>query len=131
MHFLLNKLIENPLTMKIGSFKEKSGEQEIKIRPKLVLESSFSKEIQIVLKQGQKMKEHQTPFPIIVHLLEGEIDFGVNGKNYSLNKDSIIALEGAVPHDLRAKKDSIIRLTISKFDTYERIENVIDDSTHE
>ncbi len=27
------------------------------------------------------MKEHQTPFPIVVEMVEGELDFGVEGKN--------------------------------------------------
>jgi quercetin dioxygenase-like cupin family protein len=93
-----------------------------KIVTKVILESSFSKEIRILLKSGQVMKEHKAPFPIIVHLLEGEIDFGVQGAVHLLKKGAIITLEGNIPHDLTARKDSIVRLTLSKLDKAERVE---------
>lgn len=97
---------------------------EAKPEIKLVLETPFSKEIRIVFKAGQLMKEHQTPFPIVVEIVEGEIDFGVNGEIYSVKKGELLTLEGSVPHDLLAKKDSIVRLTLSKFDTVERVQEV-------
>ena len=92
---------------------------------KLVLETPFSKEIRIAFKEGQLMKEHQTPYPIVVEIVDGEIDFGVNGETHSVKKGALLTLEGNVPHDLLAKKDSIVRLTLSKFDAVERVEQVI------
>lgn len=74
------------------------------------------------------MKEHKTPFPIIVHLLEGEINFGVQGAVHLLKKGAIITLEGDVPHDLTALKDSIVRLTLSKLDKVERVKKVAENS---
>lgn len=91
---------------------------------KLILETPFSKEIRITLKEGQLMKEHKTLFPIVVEIVEGEIDFGVNGKIHSVVKGELLTLEGNIPHDLLAKKDSIVRLTLSKFDTVERVQEV-------
>lgn len=102
---------------------------EDKIKTKVVLETSFSKEIRIVMKEGQEMKEHKTKFPIIVHVLEGLVDFRVQGKVHAFDKGSIISLDDNIPHDLFAKKDSIVRLTLSKQDTVDRVEKVIDDST--
>ncbi|WP_369412540.1 hypothetical protein [Mesonia aestuariivivens] len=32
------------------------------------------------------MKEHKAPLPIIVHILEGNIDFGIEGEIKSLKK---------------------------------------------
>ena len=100
-----------------------------KIKTQLILESSFSKEIRILLKKGQIMKEHKTPFPIIVHVLEGEISFGLKGKVHQLKKDEILALEGNIPHDLTAETDSIVRLTLSKLDKAERVEKVAESSS--
>lgn len=110
--------------MQIASFNEELAFNGLKIVTKLILETSFTKEIRILLKEGQMMKEHKTAFPIVVHLLEGEIDFGVNGSVHSLNKGGMITLEGNIPHDLTAKKDSIVRLTLSKSDQAERVEQV-------
>ncbi len=90
----------------------------------LLLETSFTKEIRIALKKHQIMKEHQAPFPIIVQIIEGKIDFGVNNRILKLEKGGIITLEGGVPHDLKALEDSIIRLTLKKIDKASRVEKV-------
>ena len=92
---------------------------------KVLLETSFSKEIRILFKKGQMMKEHKAPFPIIVHILEGEIAFGVEGNVHDLKKGAMLTLEGNVPHDLTAKADSIVRLTLSKQDTADRVKDVV------
>lgn len=91
---------------------------------KMILETSFSKEIRILLKKGQVMKEHKAPFPIIVHVLKGAIDFGVEGTSTVLKEGAIIGLEGNVLHDLTALDDSMVRLTVLKADQLERVEGV-------
>ncbi|MFT5914211.1 MAG: quercetin dioxygenase-like cupin family protein [Flammeovirgaceae bacterium] len=92
------------------------------------MESSFSKEIRILLKQGQIMKEHKAPFPIMVHILDGEINFGVEGNIHRLEKDNIIALAANIPRDLTAIEDSVVRLTLSKLDNAARVEKVVSNS---
>ncbi len=114
--------------MKIDSFNENLDFNDHKIVTKVLLESSFSKEIRILLKQGQIMKEHKAPYPIIVHLLEGAINFGIQGKIHLLKSGDIITLGANIPHDLEALKDSIVRLTLSKQDKTERVERVITNS---
>ena len=114
--------------MKIHSFLEGLEPNPEKVQTKVILETSFSKEIRIQLGEGKSMKEHQTPFPIIVHLLEGEVDFGVNGETHPLKPGDIITLEGDVPHDLLAKKSSIVRLSLNKLDQSERVEKVVQNS---
>lgn len=91
----------------------------------VLLETDFTKEIRIAMQSGTAMKEHKTKFPILVQIAEGNIDFGVNGKLISLEKGDLIALEGNVPHDLKATENSIIRLTLTKYDETQRVENVI------
>ncbi|GIZ15691.1 cupin [Capnocytophaga catalasegens] len=90
----------------------------------VLLETSFSKEIRITMQAGQVMKEHQTPYPIVVEIFEGKIDFGVQGNISQLEKGDILTLEGAVPHDLKALENSIVRLTLSKYDKVERVQEV-------
>lgn len=90
----------------------------------VLLESEFTKEIRIAFKPEQVMKEHQTPFPIVVEMVEGELDFGVEGKVLNLKKGDLLELSGGVPHDLKAKSECIVRLTLSKHDTSERVKNV-------
>jgi len=91
----------------------------------ILLETATSKEIRIVFVKDQYMKEHQTPHPITVQIVEGNLDFGVEGTVHNLVKGDILSLDGGVPHDLLAKSKCIVRLTLSKADTLQRVEDVI------
>ena len=110
--------------MQVTSFSQGAIFNDEKVSIKVILESSFSKEIRIMFKQGQVMKEHTAPYPIVVHVLDGEIDFGISGDIHNLKKGGVITLQGNVPHDLKAKEDSIVRLSLSKLDTSERVASV-------
>ena len=90
----------------------KYSEEKIQITP--MFESDASKEIRIVFTKDQVMKDHKTNFPITVEIFEGEIDFGVDNQIYNLTKGEIVSLEASIVHNLRAKEDSIVRLTLSK-----------------
>jgi quercetin dioxygenase-like cupin family protein len=109
----------------MNSFNKNLDYKEEKVSASVILETAFSKEIRILMKAGQVMKEHQAPFPIIVHLLEGSIDFGVQGEVSSLEAGDILSLDASVPHDLKAHADSVIRLTLSKLDSSERVQEVV------
>ena len=96
-----------------------------KVAISVLFETETTKEIRILFKKGQMMKKHQTKFPITVEMFEGKLDFGVNDKILHLSKGDLLALEGSIPHDLTALEDCIVRLTLSKLDTVERVEKVI------
>ncbi len=91
----------------------------------VLLNTDAIKEVRIVFRQGQEMKEHTAGYPIVVEVVEGLIDFGVNGTRCILEKGMLIALESAVPHDLIAKEDSIVRLSLHKDDPIERVKQVV------
>ena len=114
--------------MKTASIYQDLEFNENKPAIKAILETDFTKEIRILMRENQEMKEHQTPFPIVVELLEGEIIFGVEGQNYEVKKGDLLTLSGGVPHNLIAKKESIIRWTLSKLDSSKRVEGVAEKS---
>ncbi len=114
--------------MKTASIYQDLEFNENKPAIKAILETDFTKEIRILMRENQEMKEHQTPFPIVVELLEGEIIFGVEGQNYEVKKGDLLTLSGGIPHNLIAKKESIIRLTLSKLDSSKRVEGVAEKS---
>lgn len=99
------------------------GDKKPKIS--LLLETATSKEIRIVFAKDQYMKEHQTPHPITVEMVDGNLDFGVEGTVHNLVKGDILSLDGGVPHDLLAKSKCIVRLSLSKADTLQRVEDVV------
>lgn len=114
--------------MKTASIYQDLEFNENKPAIKAILETDFTKEIRILMRENQEMKEHQTPFPIVVELLEGEVIFGVEGQNYEVKKGDLLTLSGGVPHNLIAKKESVIRLTLSKLDSSKRVEGVAEKS---
>lgn len=113
--------------MKTASLANDLNYNESKPNISVLIETENSKELRILMKKGQSMKEHQTPFPIVVEIFEGNISFGVNGEKHNFKKGDMLSLEGAVPHDLEALSDSIVRLSLSKKDKIERVKEVIKD----
>ena len=95
-------------------------------KPKIdvLFQTEQTKEIRIALNTNQEMKEHKTPFPIVVEIVQGQIDFGVQGEKHRMDAGDLISLEGNVPHDLFVLEPSVIRLSLSKLDSVERIRNI-------
>ncbi|PKD20371.1 cupin [Salegentibacter salinarum] len=114
--------------MKKSSLTENLEYSEKSPAVKVLFETEVSKEIRMAFKKDQGLKEHKTPFPIVVEIFEGAIDFGVNGEKHPLKKGDLITLEGNVPHDLKATENSIVRLSLTKADTTQRVENVAKNS---
>lgn len=115
--------------MKSASLTKELEYNENKPAVKVLMDTNSSREIRIVMRKLQVMKEHKTPFPIVVEIFEGRISFGVNGETHDLVKGDLVYLEGNVPHDLKAEEDSTVRLTLSKNDTAERVKGVADSSS--
>ena len=110
--------------MKTAAFLENLEYNEEKVAVSLLLETDFSKEIRIVFKKNQVMKDHKAPYPIVVQVLKGNIDFGVNNEVKRLNSGDMISLEAKVIHNLTALEDSVVRLTLSKSDSVNRVKEI-------
>ena len=95
-------LLENP------EFDEKHPSIQI------LVETVTSKEIRILFREGQILREHRTPFPIVILIFKGAVNFGIQGERVTLEEGDLIALETGMLHDLVARKESIIRLSLSR-----------------
>ncbi|GAA4273089.1 cupin [Aquimarina gracilis] len=91
----------------------------------VLLKNKGRKEIRIVMRKGQKMEEHKAPYPIVIEIFEGLIDFGIRGEKKRLQKGDLIALDENISHDLTCLENCIIRLSISHLDTAQRVKNVV------
>lgn len=99
------------------------SDEKVQITP--MFDSDASKEIRIVFKKGQFMKDHKTNFPITVEIVDGAIDFGVGEAVYTLERGDIVALEASIMHNLKAFENSIVRLSLSKKDSVARVNGVL------
>lgn len=111
--------------MKLASFTKDVMYHDTRPTIQVMLNTDAGKEIRIAFRKGQVMKEHQTPFPIVVQVFEGAIDFGVKGEIQHLKQGDMIALSGGIPHDLTAKDDSLVRLSLSTADSVKRVKDVV------
>ena len=111
--------------MKVASFLEDIKFNDQKPALTLLLDTPFSKEIRIVFKKGQVMEDHQAPFAIIVQVIKGCINFGVNNEVEALNTGDLISLKPHEVHNLTALEESVVRLTLSKSDNVKRVADAI------
>ncbi|TKC12403.1 cupin [Pedobacter polaris] len=111
--------------MEIASILKDIEYQDKQPAIKVLLNTPAVKEIRISFKKGQEMKAHQAGYPIVVAVIEGCIDFGVDQQRYILDKGMLIALDANVSHDLKAEEDSIVRLSLNKLDSIERVQQVV------
>ena len=111
--------------MEVASFLENIKFNSDKPALSLLSDTSFSKEIRIVFKKGQVMEDHEAPFSIIVQVIRGSIDFGVNEETRQLNTGDMVSLKPHEVHNLTALEESIVRLTLSKSDSLQRVKKAL------
>ncbi|WP_291952964.1 hypothetical protein [Campylobacter sp.] len=89
------------------------------------IETEYTKEICINMPKGSFMKDHKTNFGITIQVLKGCIDFGVANGQILLKELDSISLKANEIHNLLAVENSIVRLSLYKQDTIERVKNVL------
>lgn len=110
--------------MEVASFLKNIKFNKMKPAVSLLLDTDFSKEIRVVFEKGQTMEDHQAPFSIIVQVIKGCVYFGVNKETKQLNTGDIISLKPHIVHNLIAVEESVVRLSLSKLDTLNRVKNI-------
>jgi quercetin dioxygenase-like cupin family protein len=67
----------------------------------------------IGMKPGASLHEHQSPGPVTVHVLAGQVDVASAGRSDSLQAGRALVFGPAVAHSLQAATDSVVLLTIA------------------
>ncbi len=63
---------------------------------------------------GQEMSEHRAPFMASVHVLDGRLKFGVDGKDREMRANDWLIMPPNAPHRLSALEPTRFVLTLFK-----------------
>lgn len=66
----------------------------------------------IALAAGGSMPSHRAEGPITIHLLEGDVVFDVEGREYALIPGEVLVLASGVRHGVRSKTGCVFLLTV-------------------
>ena len=81
-------------------------------RTETLIRSPAAELIRMVVPAGKQLKEHRAPGEIVVHCLEGRIEFTSMGRTQELTSGQLLLLPPGEPHSVRAIDDSSFLLTI-------------------
>jgi quercetin dioxygenase-like cupin family protein len=86
-----------------------------------LFETGFTKEMRIAMKKGQTMQEFRLPYPFVIEIVDGALDFMINGDVIELRKGALLSLDEDISYDFIAIAHSIIRLSIYKVQNSNKI----------
>lgn len=66
--------------------------------------------IEVAFKAGQMLPEHKAPAKVMVMVLDGEIDFTIDGNVNRINSGEAIMMRPETFHSVKALKDSKVML---------------------
>jgi quercetin dioxygenase-like cupin family protein len=71
------------------------------------------------------MREHTAPGAIMIMVLEGSVSISSLEESVILSAGDMIGFTSNIPHSLEAYAQSVIRLSLSKNDTFKRVVGVL------
>lgn len=98
----------------LGQIAEIVPFQEGRVVPHTLFDAPGVRLIHIALDRGTALKEHMTQFPIVVEVVEGEIEFEVNGNRTQFGTGGLIHLEASLLHAVHATTRARINIYLVK-----------------
>lgn len=81
-------------------------------KTKVIVKTNAMELARLVLPKGKEFPSHQAPGAIVVHCVQGKIEFTTMGRTQELHDGQLLYLMPGEPHSLRGVEDAIILLTI-------------------
>lgn len=66
----------------------------------------------LAMQAGDQLREHQTSGPITLHVVSGRVRFVTTDESVELGPQTVVALDGNVPHSVEALEESVCLLSI-------------------
>ena len=81
---------------------------------KPLVNSDAIRQVVFAMDKGQSLSEHRAPFVTVVQVLDGELDFGVDGETRRLVAHDWLVMPADKPHNLDAVEPTRFLLTMVK-----------------
>lgn len=79
---------------------------------KAIVKTDEMELVRLVIAAGKEIPTHKVTGPIIVHCINGKIEFTAMGKTQMLMPNQLLHLMPDEPHLVKAVEDSVVLLTI-------------------
>lgn len=83
-----------------------------RLRPRHIHDGFGARVVLLPFAEGQELREHTAPVPIMVHVLTGSIRFETEGQSHELTAGGMINVDARVPHALFAHEKSHVLLLL-------------------
>jgi quercetin dioxygenase-like cupin family protein len=80
---------------------------------KMLFKKSDFRMLLIMMDSGSVLKEHHADGTISIQVLKGSVDFRFQGETRSLQVNGVLTLGASIQHELEAREESAILLTIA------------------
>lgn len=77
-----------------------------------VLQHPDARILVLAFRAGHLLKEHSTPFPLLMQALDGELLVRADGVETTLRPGGVIRMDAALRHEVEAVSDARLMLTL-------------------
>jgi len=79
---------------------------------KAIVKTEEMELVRLVIPAGKEIPTHKVSGPIVVHCINGKIEFTAMGTTHVLTHGQLLHLIPDEPHSVKAAEDSVVLLTI-------------------
>lgn len=94
----------------VNSLADQIKAETERVQFKNVFSNSNGGVVLVGFKAGQALTTHIAPVDLMVNVLEGEIEFTMNGSSHTLRGGEFLLMGANVPHSVKANTDSKMML---------------------
>lgn len=100
------------LAQEIASLRAEPAWQSHGHNARTLVKRADSRVVLTLLRSGQRLKSHAVDSSATIQVLEGSVVVHAAGEEISLAVHGLVALEAGMPHDLEARTDAVILVSI-------------------
>ncbi len=86
---------------------------EAKRRAELLVKSDTLRVVLITAVTGSKLKEHNSPGPITIHVVHGQFTLDIEGEARVMNQGDVAIVAPGIMHEVECNQDGAFLLTIA------------------